>query len=436
MANTVAIVGRPNVGKSTLFNRLIGERKAIVDDQSGITRDRQYGTFYWTDREFIVVDTGGFVENTDDVFEKAIKDQVRIAIDEADLILFVVDVNTGITDLDQDMANILRRTDKPILLCVNKVDNATKGYENAEFYNLGMDSELYNISAMTGSGSGELLDKVIELLPPEQDPVEVNYPKFCIVGRPNAGKSSFVNALLGYDRNIVTDIEGTTRDTIHTKYDKFGKEFLLVDTAGIRKKSKVHENIEFYSVMRAINAIEEADVVFLMVDATRGLESQDLNIFSLAEKRKKGVVILVNKWDLIENKETMTSENFKKAIFEKTAPFTDIPVIFMSALTKQRIFKAIETGIEVYESLKNEVPTSVLNEWLQFVTNKTLPPSVKGKNISIKYMTQVKNNPPVFTFFTNFPKYIKDPYKRYLENEFRKAFEYSGVPVSFFFRQK
>jgi GTPase len=435
MANTVAIVGRPNVGKSTLFNRLIGERKAIVDDQSGITRDRQYGTFYWTDREFIVIDTGGFVEHTDDIFEKAIKDQVRIAIDEADLIMFVVDINTGITDLDQDMADILRRAKKPVLTIVNKVDNNNKGYENAEFYNLGL-GDLFNISAMSGSGTGELLDEVINVLPKENDHIQVNYPKFCIVGRPNAGKSSFVNALLGYDRTIVTDIAGTTRDTIHTKYDKYGKEFLLVDTAGIRKKAKVHENIEFYSVMRAINAIEEADVVFLMIDATRGLEAQDMSIFSLAEKRKKGVVILVNKWDLVEEKQTQTTEDYKKAILEKTAPFSDIPVVFMSAMTKQRIFKAIEIGIEVYDNMLQEIPTSVLNEWLQKVTERQHPPSVKGKNINIKYATQVKSNPPAFGLFTNFPKYIREGYRRYLENEFRKAFKFSGVPVSFFFRQK
>lgn len=434
--NTVAIVGRPNVGKSTLFNRLIGERKAIVDDQSGVTRDRQYGIFDWDGREFTVIDTGGFVAKTDDVFEKAIKNQVQIAIDEADIILFVVDVQTGITDLDQDMTKILRKTDKPIMLVVNKVENPENRQNAVEFYNLGITENFFELSAMTGSGTGELLDQIIELLPEDKPKLETDLPKLAVLGRPNAGKSSFVNALLGYDRTVVTDIAGTTRDTIHTRYNSYGKDFYLIDTAGLRKKSKVTENIEFYSVMRAVKAIDEADVIFIMIDATRGFETQDQNIFGLAEKRQKGIVILVNKWDLVEGKDNHTTQEYSKMIKDKIAPFVDVPIIFMSALTKQRIFKAIETGIEVYNSREKEIPTSKLNEFLQFAINKNHPPSTKGKYIQIKYMTQVKINPPTFTFFANLPQYIKDPYKRYLENEMRDTFDFKGVPLNLFFRKK
>ena len=434
MNKIVAIVGRPNVGKSTLFNRLIGERKSIVDDVSGVTRDRQYGISDWNGKDFTVIDTGGFVEHSEDVFEKAIREQVKIALEEAGLILFMVDVTCGITDLDQDIANILRKTNKPVITVVNKVDNASRELDATEFYSLGL-GEMFTLSSISGSGTGELLDRVAELLPDAKAEEEEDIPKFTIVGRPNVGKSSFLNALLGQERNVVTDVAGTTRDSIHTRYDYFNKDFLLIDTAGIRKKAKVHENLEFYSVIRAVKAIDEADVCFLMIDATIGLESQDLNIFSLIRKRKKGVVILVNKWDLMK-KETNTTKEYEKSIREKTAPFTDIPIIFISALTKQRIFKAIETAIDVYKNRSKKIPTSKLNNVMLEAIERYKPPVVKDKFVKIKYITQLKSPTPTFAFFCNLPQYIKESYKRYLENQLREHFNFTGVPVSLYFRKK
>lgn len=433
MGNIVAIVGRPNVGKSTLYNRLIGERQAIIDDTSGVTRDRQYGASFWNGKHFTVIDTGGFVQNSEDVFEAAIRSQVRIAIEEANLLIFMVDVTTGITDLDEQVAELLRKSDKEVILAVNKVDNAQRQLEANEFWSLGFE-ETFFLSSVTGSGTGELLDAVTEKIEEEEE-VQSDIPKIAILGQPNVGKSSLTNALLGEDRNIVTDIAGTTRDSIHSKYNKFGKEFLLIDTAGIRKKAKVHENLEFYSVMRAIKALDEADVCMLLIDAQTGVEAQDLSIFRLAIKRNKGVVILVNKWDLVE-KETNTARDFEKEVRNRLAPFNDVPVIFTSVLERQRIFKAIEAALEVYENRQRKIKTSELNEVMQEAIERTPPPAYRGRFIKIKYVTQLPTYYPAFAFFCNNPKYIKESYRNYLENQLRKNFNFTGVPISVFFRNK
>ncbi|WP_345954225.1 ribosome biogenesis GTPase Der [Mucilaginibacter sp. PAMB04168] len=433
MSNIVAIVGRPNVGKSTLYNRLTESRKAIVDDFSGVTRDRHYGIAEWVGRTFNVIDTGGYVANSEDVFEAAIREQVVIAIEEATSILFVVDVTTGITDLDDEIASILRKGKKPVFVVVNKVDNNSQQSDATEFYALGL-GEIYNISSMTGSGTGELLDEVIKTF--DEEPVEENtLPKYAIVGRPNVGKSSIINALIGQERNIVTPIAGTTRDSIHIHYNRYGHEFMLIDTAGLRKKTKVRENIEFYSVMRTIKALEEADVVILMVDAVEGLESQDINIFHLAEKNKKGLVIVVNKWDLIE-KNNKTVKVFEEQIQEKIAPFTDVPIVFTSVLEKQRLLKVLETAQEVYNNRSKKVPTSKLNDVMLPIIESYPPPSIKGKHVKIKYATQINGTSPMFAFFCNLPQYIKEPYRRFIENKLRENFDFGGVPVQIFFRQK
>jgi GTP-binding protein len=430
----VAIVGRPNVGKSTLFNRLIGEKQSIVDDQSGVTRDRQYGTCDWNGKEFAVVDTGGFVRNSDDVFEAAIRDQVEIAIDEATVIIFMVDVATGLTDLDEQVARMLRRTKKPVILAVNKVDNHSRLLEANEFWSLGFENT-YFLSSVTGSGTGEVLDALVEYIE-DRDEEVTTIPQITIVGQPNAGKSSFINALLGEERNIVTDVAGTTRDSINSYYNKFDREFNLIDTAGIRKKAKVYENLEFYSVMRAIRAIEKSDVIVLIIDATDGVESQDLAIFRIAQKRNKGVVIAVNKWDLIENKETNTARDFELTVREKFAPFNDLPVIFMSVLEKQRIMKVVDATMQVYENRTRRIPTSQLNDVMQKSMQRYAPPSYRGREISIKYVTQLPIAYPAFAFYCNHPQHIKDPYKHYLENQIRQHFDFTGVPISIFFRKK
>lgn len=433
MNSIVAIVGRPNVGKSTLYNRLIGERQAIIDDISGVTRDRQYGLSFWNGKHFSVVDTGGFVKNSEDVFEAAIRDQVQIAIDEAKAIIFMVDVTTGITDLDAEIGDMLRKSDKPVFLVVNKVDNNNRMMEANEFWSLGFEDTFF-LSSLSGSGTGDLLDAVVEHLPEEAEE-ESEIPRFAIVGQPNVGKSSLTNALLGVDRNIVTEVAGTTRDSIHTKYEKFDKEFLLIDTAGIRKKAKVHENLEFYSVMRAVKAIEEADVCLVMLDARNGVEAQDLNILRLAQRRNKGVVILVNKWDLVD-KETNTARDMEKELRKRIAPFNDVPVIFVSVLEKQRIFKAIEAALEVFENRKRKIKTSKLNDVMQEAMEKYPPPSHRGKFIKIKYVTQLPTYYPAFAFFCNHPKHVKENYRNYLENQLRKNFEFTGCPISVFFRKK
>jgi len=433
MGNIVAIVGRPNVGKSTLYNRLIGERQAIIDDISGVTRDRQYGQSFWNGKTFTVVDTGGFVKNSEDIFEKAIRLQVQIAIDEASVIIFLTDVMTGITDLDEQVARMLRRTDKPVLLAVNKVDNHDRMLIANEFWSLGFE-ETFFLSSINGSGTGELLDAVTEHIT-DIERVESDLPRFAIVGQPNVGKSSFVNALIGEERNIVTDIAGTTRDAIHTRYTKFDKDFLLIDTAGIRKKNKVHEDLEFYSVMRAIKAIEEADVCFLMIDAQDGLEAQDMSIISIALKRNKGLVLLINKWDAIE-KDTNTAKEYEDDLRKRIAPFNDVPILFISALEKQRIFKAIEAGLEVFENRSRKITTSKLNNALQEAIDRYPPPSHKGRFAKIKYVTQLPTYYPAFAFFCNNPKYVKDSYKQYIENVWRKKFELTGVPIGIFFRKK
>lgn len=432
---TVAIVGRPNVGKSTLFNRLVGFRKAITDDVSGVTRDRQYGTCEWGGKTFNVVDTGGFVPHSSDVFESAIRDQVRIAIDEANVIIFMTDVTTGITDLDDFMAQELRKTDKPVLLAVNKVDNSERTYLASEFYALGFEP-LFHLSSISGSGTGEILDEVLSHIPADaQDVEESTLPKIAIVGQPNVGKSTLLNTLTGEDRNIVTDIAGTTRDSIHTHYNLYGNEFLLIDTAGIRRKGKVHEDLEFYSVIRAIKAIDEADVCLLIIDAQTGLEAQDMAIFRQIELKKKGVVILVNKWDLVE-KETNTMRDYEKTIREKIAPFRDVPIVFISAKEKQRIHKAVEEVLAVYENLKRKIPTSQLNEVMLQEIEKYPPPSYRGEYIKIKYITQLPTKVPSFAFFCNHPDYVKQAYKNYLENRLREKFVFSGVPVNIFMRKK
>jgi len=433
MGNIVAIVGRPNVGKSTLYNRLIGYREAIIDNTSGVTRDRKYGTCEWNGKKFTVIDTGGFVHGSDDVFEAAIRSQVEIAIEEATVLIFMVDVTTGITDLDEEIAGMLRKTDKKVFLVVNKADNHSRLLEANEFWSMGFE-ETHFVASLSGSGTGDLLDVVVEHVQ-EYVPVDDGLPKFAILGRPNVGKSSFVNALLGEDRNIVTDIAGTTRDSIHTRYTKFDKDFLLIDTAGIRKKAKVHENLEFYSVMRAIKAMEEADVCLIMVDAVNGLEAQDMSIFTLAIKRNKGVVILVNKWDLAE-KETNTARDFELKIKEKLAPFNDVTVVFISALEKQRIFKAVEVALDVFKSRTQKITTSVLNEVMGSVMEKHPPPSYRGNILRIKYVTQLPVYYPAFAFFCNNPKYITEAYQNYLENQMREHWDFTGVPISIFFRQK
>lgn len=433
MSNIVAIVGRPNVGKSTLYNRLTESRKAIVDDFSGVTRDRHYGVAEWTHHTFTVIDTGGYVANSEDVFEAAIREQVVIAIEEATAILFMVDVTTGITDLDDEIAVLLRRSKKPVHVVVNKVDNNSQQSDATVFYSLGL-GEIYNISSMTGSGTGELLDAVVKDF--DDETVEENtLPKFAIVGRPNVGKSSIINALIGKDRNIVTPIAGTTRDSIHIHYNQYGHDFMLVDTAGLRKKTKVKENIEFYSVMRTIKALEEADVVILMIDAVEGIESQDINIFHLAEKNKKGIVIVVNKWDLIE-KNNKTIKVFEEQIRDKIAPFTDVPIVFTSVTEKQRVLKVIETAQQVYENRKKKISTSKLNDVMLPIIENFPPPSIKGKYVKIKYITQIAGTSPMFAFFCNLPQYLKEPYYRFIENKLRENFDFTGVPIQVFFRQK
>ncbi|HVY74087.1 MAG TPA: ribosome biogenesis GTPase Der [Puia sp.] len=433
---TVAITGRPNVGKSTLFNRLLEQRLAIVDDQSGVTRDRQYGVADWNGKTFNVIDTGGFVPESEDVFEQEIKKQVLIAVEEAHAIIFVTDTATGITMLDEAMADILRRSTKPVFLAVNKVDNSDRLLEAAEFYSLGFDN-IFFISAMTGSGTGELLDAVTALIPdePEQAEEKDELPKFAIIGQPNVGKSSLLNALVGRERTIVSDIAGTTRDSIHTHYNLFHKEFILIDTAGIRRKTKVHEDLEFYSVIRAIKAMDEADVCILLLDAEKGLTAQDLNIFALAIKKGKGLVVAVNKWDLME-KETNTSRDYEKKLKERFAPFTDLPVIFISAKEKTRIFKVIETALTVYENRKRKIPTSQLNEVMGKALEAYHPPVVRGNAIKIKFISQLPTAVPSFAFFTNYPDDIKTPYRNYLENQLRKYFKFEGVPLRIYFRKK
>jgi len=431
----LAIVGRPNVGKSTLFNRLTETREAIVDEVSGVTRDRNYGKAEWSGKIFSVIDTGGYVVNSDDVFEAEINKQVHLAIDEADVILFLTDVESGITDLDDAIAAILRKSGKKVVVAVNKVDNNQRIPEAQEFYGLGL-GDIFCISSMTGSGTGDLLDRVIESFPDISDENEEDeLPRLSVVGRPNVGKSSFINTLLGEERYIVTDVAGTTRDSIHTRYNKFGHDFIIIDTAGLRKKGKVQDDIEFYSVLRSIRTIEKSDVCLLMIDATRGIETQDVNIFNLIVRNKKGVVILVNKWDLIE-KDTHTTRDKEDEIRKKLAPFVDVPVLFISALTKQRIHKALETAIEVYGNRKQRIKTSRLNEVIQEAVAAYPPPSVKGKFIKIKYATQLPSATPSFALFANLPQYIKDPYRRYIENKIRENFNFTGVPVQVWFRQK
>jgi len=437
MGNLVAIVGRPNVGKSTLFNRFTQTRHAIVADEAGTTRDRQYGKCEWTGREFSIVDTGGWVVNSDDIFEEEIRKQVLIAVEEADVVLFLVDVQNGVTDLDMQVASILRRSKTPVILVSNKTDNYDLQYNAAEFYSLGL-GDPFCVSALTGSGTGDLLDMVVEKLPaPTPDEAEEEIPRFAVVGRPNVGKSSIVNAFIGEDRNIVTNIAGTTRDSIYTRYTKFGFDFYLVDTAGIRKKGKVNEDLEFYSVMRSIRAIENADVCILMLDATRGLESQDLNIYSLVQRNQKGLVVVINKWDLVEDKSTKAMKYFEDTIRERFAPFTDFPIVFASALTKQRIFKVLELAKETYLNRTTKVSTARLNEEMLPIIEATPPPSNKGKYIKIKYCMQLPGTRvPSFVFFANLPQYVKEPYKRFLENKIRERWNFTGTPINIYIRQK
>ena len=437
MANLVAIVGRPNVGKSTLFNRLTQSRRAIVSDVAGTTRDRQYGKCSWGDKEFSVVDTGGWVVNSDDIFEDAIRKQVLLAAEEADLVLFLVDVETGITDWDEDVAQILRRSNLPIILVANKVDNSGMGYAAAEFYRLGL-GDPQCVSAATGGGTGDLLDMILEKLPAEQkEDYEDDLPRFAVVGRPNAGKSSLINAFIGEERNIVTETAGTTRDSIYTRFDKFGFDFYLVDTAGIRRKNKVTEDLEFYSVMRSIRAIENSDVCILMIDATRGIEAQDMNIFQLIQKNNKSLVVVVNKWDLVQDKDQKVIDTFKNAIHNRMAPFVDFPIIFASALTKQRIFKVLETAKDVYKNRTTHIGTNKLNEIMLPIIEQTPPPSIKGKFIKIKYCSQLPNTQiPSFVFYANLPQYIKENYRRFLENKIRENWNLHGCPINVFIRQK
>ncbi len=438
MGQLVAIVGRPNVGKSTLFNRLTQTRTAIVDPTAGTTRDRQYGKVFWNGREFSIVDTGGWVVGSEDIFEGEINKQVHLAIEQADVILFVVDTMNGVTDLDDHVAEILRKSKKPVLLVANKVDSNTWIYNVAEFYSLGL-GDPYPVSGINGSGTGDLLDEIVKDLPVEDDDTEQldDIPKFAIVGRPNAGKSSLINAFIGEDRHIVTDIAGTTRDSIYTRYNKFGFDFYLVDTAGIRKKNKVNEDIEYYSVIRSIRAIEAADVCILMIDATRGIEAQDVSIFSLIQRNKKGLVVVVNKWDIAEDKSQQAIKHFEDAIRRRFAPFDDFPIIFGSALTKQRIFKVLETAKDVYENRRRVIPTSQLNNYLLEVIGAYPPPSNKGKYIKIKYVTMLKGAQiPTFIFFCNLPQWVKEPYRRYLENKIREKWNFTGTPIAIYMREK
>ena len=437
MSYTVAIVGRPNVGKSTLFNRLLEQRKAIVDDVSGVTRDRQYGVADWNGKSFNVIDTGGFVQGSEDVFEKEIAKQVLVAVQEANAILFIVDATTGLTELDDAMARVLRKSPKPVFLTVNKVDDNQRLLEASEFYSLGFD-KMFFIASASGSGTGELLDAVAELIPESRSEEVVaasELPRFAIIGQPNTGKSSLLNALVGEERTIVSDIAGTTRDTIHTHYKLFQKEFILIDTAGIRRKSKVHEDLEFYSVIRAIKALDEADVCLLLLDAEKGIAAQDLNIFSLAARKGKGIVVLVNKWDLIQ-KETQTAVTYEKELKKRFAPFSDVPILFISAKEKTRIFKAIETGLDVFENRRRRVSTSKLNEVMLQAIQSYHPPVVRGNPIKIKFVTQLPTTVPSFAFFCNFPDDVKLPYRNYLENQLRQNFDFSGVPIRLFFRKK
>lgn len=434
MGNIVAIVGRPNVGKSTFFNRLTETRHAIVDEISGVTRDRHYGKVFWNGRDFTVIDTGGYIANSEDIFEEEIRKQVKLAIDEADVILLLVDVVNGITDLDESIARMVRKIKKPVLLVVNKVDNTARQVDANVFYALGF-GEIYPISSINGSGTGDLLDEVVKHFQKEDDEAESELPRIAVVGRPNVGKSSLINALIGEERNIVTEISGTTRDSINTRYSKFNHDFILVDTAGIRKKTKVFEDLEFYSVMRSIRSIESSDVCMLLIDATLGLEGQDVNIFHLIEKSKKGVVVIINKWDLIE-KETGTVKEFESKVRKKLEPFTDIPIVFISALTKQRIHKALEETIKVFENRRRKIPTSKINEVMLEAIEANHPPAIKGKYIRIKYVTQLPTNTPAFAFYCNLPQYIREPYKRYLENKIRKNFNFRGVPIQIYMRKK
>ena len=436
MGNLVAIVGRPNVGKSTLFNRLTQTRRAIVNEEAGTTRDRQYGLSEWNGKAFSVVDTGGWVVNSEDIFEEEINRQVAIAIEEADVIMFVVDVLSGITDLDQYVAEILRRSKKPVMVVANKVDTYDLQYQAAEFYGLGL-GDPYIMSAINGLGSGEMLDKLVSFFSDDKESIEEELPRIAVVGRPNAGKSSIINAFIGEERHIVTDIAGTTRDSIYARYNKFGRDFYLVDTAGIRKKAKVNEDIEYYSVIRAIRAIENSDVCILMIDATRGIESQDLNIFSLIQKNRKGLVVCVNKWDLVESKTAKDIKRYESAIRERLAPFTDFPIVFASALTKQRIFKVMETAMQVYENKKRRVSTAKLNEFMLPLIENYPPPAYKGKYIKVKYVAQMPDTQvPTFILFANLPQYIKAPYLRFLENKLRETWEFHGTPILIFPRQK
>ncbi len=435
MNSIVAIVGRPNVGKSTFFNRMIQQRQAIVDSVSGVTRDRHYGKSEWNGKEFSLIDTGGYVKGSDDIFEAEIRKQVYLAIDEADIILFIVDVTSGITPTDTEVANLLRKTKKPVMLVINKVDNAMRIENSYEFYNLGL-GEIYNISAINGSGTGDLLDELVKNMPEPEEEVVSSLPRFAVVGRPNAGKSSFINALIGKERNIVTDIAGTTRDSIDTKFNKFGFDFSIIDTAGIRKKSKVKEDLEFYSVMRAVRSIENCDVAILIIDATRGFQGQDQNIFWLAQKNRKGIVILVNKWDLIDDKKTNTAKVFEEQIRHETAPFRDVPIVFTSALTKQRLLKSLETAVEVFKNRQNKIATSKLNEVMLEVIQRNPPPAIKSKYVKIKYCMQLPTATPQFVFFCNLPQYVKDPYKRFIENKMREIYDFSGVPITIYFRKK
>ena len=434
MSNIVAIVGRPNVGKSTLFNRLTESRQAITDEVSGVTRDRHYGKSEWGGKEFSVIDTGGYITGSEDIFEGEIRKQVELAIDEANVILFIVDAKDGITEMDTAVVQLLRKTAKKTLVVANKTDNSTLLEEAVEFYNLGM-GDYFPISSMTGSGTGDLLDELILHFEKDSDKEEINLPKFAIVGRPNVGKSSFVNALIGKEQNIVTDIAGTTRDSLNTRFNKFGFDFYLIDTAGVRKKKKVHENLEFYSVMRAVRAIEHSDVCILMIDATRGFETQDQRIFHIADKNKKGIVILVNKWDSIE-KNTESTQQFEDQILKQISPFKDIPILFVSVLEKQRLLKGLETAIEVYKNRTQRITTSELNETMLAIIEKNPPPATKGKYIKIKYCTMLPTATPTFAFFANLPQYIKETYKRFLENKIREIYDFSGVPITIYFRQK
>ncbi len=437
MSYTVAIVGRPNVGKSTFFNRLLEQRKAIVDDISGVTRDRQYGVTEWNGKSFNLVDTGGFVPDSSDMFETEIRKQVKIAMEEANAIIFMVDVATGITDLDDAMADMLRRTPKPVYVVVNKVDNGTRELEATEFYGMGFEHNFF-VSSISGSGTGDLMDAICAEIKPDDAEVEISssdIPKFAIIGQPNVGKSSLLNALVGEERTIVSDIAGTTRDTIHTHYNLFQKEFILIDTAGIRKKSKEKDDLEFYSIIRAVKAMDEADVCFIVIDAHKGVTGQDITIFSLAARKGKGVVVLVNKWDLVE-KETNTARDYEKNLKQKLAPFTDVPILFISAKEKTRIFKAIESGLEVFESKRRRIPTSQLNEVMLKAVAAYHAPVVRGNTVKIKYVTQLPTPVPSFAFFTNYPEDIKSPYRNYLENQLRNSFNFKGVPIRIYFRKK